>query len=305
MVGCYYEIDEILNEAIITGVPAIIVEGIDDISVYDDISASIPFNVEVYAVENIEGYNEGCDEVISAIEDLNSLPNDAHPLADNVLGIIDKDVRDYRNEIPQIEPLLMLNHYSIESHFVSKEVISSILRLSSKVSRELISDELCSLMMDEIENKLYDLYYFSLESLRNSLESEYEAEFSYSYKAGRVKDRQTRESVLAKTNELDAFAASLDITPSLDCLKSISKGKWLLDIFSQELISSINSLQNKCGDNTIQTCKSCASNAFDKCLYRIKEGFTKKTIKSLALSNTEGIEIDYIRNRIANIKREA
>ena len=55
MSGCCYEIDELLNEAIITGVPAILVEGIDDISVYDEISASVPFDVEVYAIENIEG----------------------------------------------------------------------------------------------------------------------------------------------------------------------------------------------------------------------------------------------------------
>lgn len=305
MSGCCYEIDELLNEAIITGVPAILVEGIDDISVYDEISASVPFDVEVYAIENIEGYTEGCDQVISAIEDLNSLSNESHPLSNHILGVIDKDVRDYRHELPEIEPLLVLNYYSIESHFVSKKIISNILSLSSKTNRELVSDGLCNIMMDEIETKLLDLYYFSLESLRKSIDPTYAASFSYSYSPGRIRDPQTRQDVLGKKNDLDVFATSLGIAPCIDTLKSISKGKWLIDVFSQELLNSMNSLQEKCAESTIETCKSCISEAFDKCLYRIKEGFTKKTIKSLALSNIEGAEVQYIQNRIASIKGAA
>lgn len=305
MSGCCYEIDELLNEAIITGVPAIIVEGIDDISVYDEISANVPFDVEVYAIENIEGYTEGCEQVISAIENLNSLQSDTHPINEHILGIIDKDVRDYRDELPEIEPLLVLNYYSIESHFVSKEIISNILRLSSKANRELISDELCNTIMSEIETKMLDLYYFSLESLRNSIEPDYPASFSYSYAVGRIRDPKTRHDVLEKRNDLDIFATSLGISPCIDTLKSISKGKWLVDVFSQELLANINDLQEKCAQNTIETCKSCISEAFDKCLYRIKEGFTKKTIKSLALTSIEGAEVDYIQDRIARIKGAA
>ena len=70
-----YEIDEILNEAIMTGVPSIIVEGIDDVPIYSKISKGLPFNVEVYAVENISGYTEGCEQVISAIKNINIFLN--------------------------------------------------------------------------------------------------------------------------------------------------------------------------------------------------------------------------------------
>lgn len=302
MSGCCYQIDELLNEAIITGVPVIIVEGIDDISVYDDISANVPFDVEVYAVESIEGYTEGCEQVISAIENLNSLQSDKHPINEHILGIIDKDVRDYRDELPDIESLLVLNYYSIESHFISKEIISNILKLSTKANRELISDELCNKIMSEIENKMLDLYYFSLESLRNSVEPDYSASFSYKCAVGRIRDSKTRHNVLEKRNDLDIFAKSLGISPCIDTLKSISKGKWLLDVFSQELLDNINDLQEKCAKNTIATCKLCISEPFDKCLYRIKEGFTKKTIKSLALICIEGAEVNYIQDRITRIK---
>ena len=88
-----YEIDEILNEAIITGVPALIVEGIDDISIYDNLALKVPFEYEVYAVENIEGFSEGCEQVILAVEELNTLESEAHELTNHVLGVIDKDVR--------------------------------------------------------------------------------------------------------------------------------------------------------------------------------------------------------------------
>lgn len=230
------------------------------------------------------------------------MPNDSHALSDNVLGVIDKDVRDYRGEVPEIEPLLVLNYYSIESHFVSEQVIANILRLSSKASRDLISNDLCHLMICEIEEKLLDLYYFSLESLRNSIELEYSANFSYSYSPGRIYDPKTRQGVLEKQHDLDAFASSLGLSPCIDTLKSISKGKWLIDIFSQELIHSINRLPKRCSESSITTCKSCVFEAFDKCLYRIKDGFTKKTIKSLILASVEGAEVQYIEQRISRIK---
>lgn len=302
--GCY-EIDELLNEAIITGVPAVIVEGIDDISIYDEISNRVPFDVEVYAVENIDGFNEGCEAVISALEDLNSLPDNPYPLCNHILGVIDKDVRDFRQEIPEVEPLLVLKYYSIESHFVSEQVISNVLKVVSKANQDLISEDLCKLMMDEIQTKILDLYYFSLESLRKSLDSNYSASFLYSYTPGRIRDQQTKQEVLAKRNDLDVFASSLDITPCINSLKSISKGKWLIDIFSQELLNSINNLQERCRDASIETCKSCISEAHNKCLYRMRDGFSKRTIQSLILSSVEGAEVQYIEDRILNIKGTA
>ncbi len=276
MSGCFYEIDEILNESIITGVPAIIVEGIDDITIYDEIASKVSFDVEIYAVENIDGYTEGCEQVISAIENLNTLPSSSYELSNHILGIIDKDVRDYRQDIPEVEPLLVLNYYSIESHFISRIVIANILNLTCKVNRDLVTEKLCDLIMSEIEIKLLALYYFSLESLRKSLEPGYSASFSYSYSSGRIHDIQVKQEILAKQHDLDRFAASHGLTPCIDTLKGISKGKWLLDVFSFELLVSINGLQARCKESAIDSCKFCITQAFDKCLYRIKEGYIKK-----------------------------
>ncbi len=302
MSGNFYEIDELLNEAIMTSIPILIVEGIDDISIYSKLANKVPFDVEVYAVENIEGYGEGCSHVIKAIKELNRLPNSNHNLSNHILGIIDKDVRDFRGELPEVEPILVLNYYSIESHFVSKTIIKHILTLCTKANKELITDDLCELIMDEIEIKLIDLYYFSLESLKNAIEPDYEENFSYSFSCGRIKDSNTRELVLSKKDELDIFAVDMGVIPCLDTLKCITKGKWLIDVFSSELICSINNLKNQCKENRISSCKSCVTEAYDKCLYRIKDGFTKGAIKSLSLSNINGSEFDYIVDAITNIK---
>jgi hypothetical protein len=303
--SCCYEIDEILNEAIITGVPALIVEGIDDISIYDNLASKVPFEYEIYAIENIEGFGEGCDQVILAVKELNTLESSIHALADHMLGIIDKDVRDFRQEIPQIEPILVLNHYSIESHFVSKAIVKQILTICSKANRELITEELCDLIMDEIEIKLLDLYYFSLEALKNSLEPEYSSIFSYSNTYGRMKDQVIRQSLNSKKSDLDVFALQNNLSPCLDTLKSISKGKWLIDIFANELLDTINNLPEKCRQSLISNCKSCITGTFHKCLYRINDGFTNKSIKSLALSNTNSDEFDYIVERISKMKVSA
>lgn len=302
MACMFYEVDEVFNEAVMTGVPAIIVEGIDDICVYEGLVERVPFDVEVYAVEFIQGYGQGCEQVIRAITDLENLPGGKHKLSKNVLGVIDKDVREYRNEIPVSDSIFVLKYYSIESHFVSRYIVESTLNLCTKSSRDMVSVQLCELIMKEIEVKILDLYYFSLESLRSSVDRNYTGVFSYSFAPGRIKDARAKELVSAKKDELDAFARSLNISLSMNTIKEIAKGKWLIDVFSEELINCIEGLQGKCKDKEIISCRSCLNSAYEKCLYRIRDGINKNTIKSLAVSNIHGNEFDYIVDRIASFR---
>lgn len=302
MAGIFFEIDEVLNESIMTGVPSVIVEGIDDISIYVDISKRVPFDVEVYAVEHIEGFSAGCDKVIDAINALEDLPQTQHRLESHVLGIVDKDVRDFRGDMPSSTSVLVLKYYSIESHFASREVIGNTLRLCTKSSAGMVSDELCDLIMEEIEQKILDLYYHSLEALRNSLEKDYVADFAYSYLPGRVKDVNAKALIAAKRDELDLFANRLGLNRSISVVKSIARGKWLIDVFSEELVRCINGLQGLCREQKINSCLSCVTHAFDKCLYRMREGVHANTVKSLAFSHSVGREFDYIVDRISQIR---
>lgn len=298
-----YEIDEILNEAVMTGVPSIIVEGVDDICIYSEIAKeNTPFAVEVYAVEHVSGFGQGCEEVLRAISEIEDIQSSKHKTSDYVLGIIDKDVRDFRGETPESEAVLMLKHYSIESHFVSQTIVQHALKACTRSSHEMITDELCSFIMREIEGRLLRLYYFSLEALKKSLVRGYDAAFCYSYGYGRLKDEKARELISSKRQELDSFAADQNIEQSITSLKRIARGKWLIDVFAEELVLCINDLQGLCKDSVIESCRSCLNLAFEKCLYKVREGINKNTIKTIALSNISGPEFLYIAQRISSLK---
>lgn len=304
MSGIFFEVDEVLNESIMTGVPSLIVEGIDDIGIYVDLAKRVPFDVEVYAVEHIDGYGQGCSEVIKAINALESLPKTQYELSSHILGIIDKDVREFRGELPASSAILVLKYYSIESHFISKAIIANTLKLCTKTSQGMINDQLCDLIMSEIEEKLLDIYYHSLEALKNAVETGYAADFAYSFKPGRIKDAKAKALIQAKKTALDDFAEKLKITKSMNSIKCIAHGKWLIDVFSDELVTCIENLQGLCREQKINSCLSCVATAYDKCLYRMKDGFNKNTIKSLAASHVVGGEFDYIVKRISEFRPE-
>lgn len=304
MAGIFFEVDEVFNESIMTGVPSLIVEGIDDIGIYIDLAKRAPFSVEVYAVEHIEGYGQGCGEVVKAITALEKLPKTQHEISSHILGIIDKDVRDFRNDIPNSSAILVLKYYSIESHFISNSIIANTLRLCTKTSQSMITDELCDIIMSEIKVKLLDLYYLSLEALKNATEPGYSADFAYSFTPGRIKDANAKALIHEKKAALDSFANKLNLTKDMDTIKSIARGKWLIDVFSDELVSCIENLQGLCREQKINSCLSCVTTAYEKCLYRMKDGFNKNTIKSLAASHVMGGEFDYIVHRISELRPE-
>jgi hypothetical protein len=120
-------IDELFIEAIMTEVPCVLVEGIDDIEIYSQLSEQLEVKPEVYAIETVKGFTVGCEQVIKAINRLDELPPCEHAIVDHMLGIIDKDVREFRNQLPQSEAILVLKYYSIESHFISSTVIEQLL----------------------------------------------------------------------------------------------------------------------------------------------------------------------------------
>lgn len=299
-----WEIDELLNEAVMTGVPIVLVEGVDDISTYHSIGGRVSFDIEIYAIENIDGYTEGCEQVIAALNELHNLPLSENPIKNHILGIIDKDVRDYRQECPQIESLLILKYYSIESHFVSKNILEHALGLCTKANNHMISDNDIQLLMDAIEEQLIQkLYYFSLEALKNALEPEYCADFSYSFKAGRINtDLDAKEKITEKTGDLDNLASTFGLSPSLNTLKLITKGKWLIDFFANEIIIELNNLPSLCKTEKITVCQFCLNQSFDKCLYRLKEGINKNSIKNFSVTCVDGEEFSYIVNHIEQMK---
>ena len=131
-------INNLLANAVITDRPLIVVEGKDDIQFYDTICERIDREFKITAVENINGYTEGCDKVIDLTSDIQSTLIEQPNLQRLYLGVIDKDVRDYRDTehfstINGYLNLFILNYYSYESHYITRENIKKIISHNFKI----------------------------------------------------------------------------------------------------------------------------------------------------------------------------
>ena len=77
------------------------------------------------------------------------------------------------------------------------------------------------------------------------------------------------------------------------------QAKPLLDVFSGSLLETIKQLPQQCQNQQITTCRFCATRTFHKCLYRLREGINKNTIKTLVLTNTDDEAFTYIIDHLA------
>lgn len=284
---------ELINAGIMSETIYVVVEGIDDISMYDLILSGIDSSYEITPCELVDGFSAGGSEVERLIEKL-SLENDDLRF---ILGIVDKDVRDYRNEIKQDDSLLTLKVYSVESHFVNKESLAKVLRSLLKVDSSLVDSHLLEMFMAEFLDCANYLYLCSLESLQGAVDPDYNADFCYSLTHGKLHDELLREKIFAKKVALEKFAHSKQISLSLDSLKSISKGKWLLNEFANAVQGSIGILSTKCGQ-MVTSCKYCTVDYNEKCLYRPRYTVSQSIIRSHALDAICEEEIAYIRDAV-------
>lgn len=290
-----------LSGSIMTNIPSVIVEGIDDVKVYDSIIKSINRRHYVLPVECIDGYGEGNEHVIKAMDAIRELPESRYDYSKYIIGIIDKDVRDFRNEMPSNELIFPLQVYSIESHFVNEKNILSSVREITRITSDLALVDLENIIGAEILNKFETLYLFSLDALKGSLDSEYTSCFSYSFNEGRTLEQADIENITARREALLEFADSKGITYNLETLKKISKGKWLLFLYCYHLEKIIRKLPQYCREHKINTCRVCLTDV-EKCLYKIKEGFSHKTIKSLILNHVDSSELSYIKDKLTSMQ---
>ncbi|MFN5990975.1 MAG: hypothetical protein ACK6A9_09635 [Dolichospermum sp.] len=306
------DISYLLNEAIMNNISKIIVEGRDDIQFYENLAENINKDIEVLAIENISGYSEGCSSVIDFIKDLSDIIGGEEQDYGYILGIIDRDCRYYRQEIPfgLDDLLLVLNFYSYESHFFSKNTITMVINHLTYASIKLLQNNICIEFIErKILRKIDELYYCSLEALKNACEENYQNVLGYGTKYNKIFNPQKLliSQVLSKKTDLDEYARQKSI--SKDDIKLIANGKWLLSWFTHQLLSEIDKLPNLCCNNStnINQCQYCKTEKNDKCLYRSKT--TINTSDNKYLQDLENFIIalydepalDYIKERIQSL----
>lgn len=293
-------IEELYNEAIMMDQAIVIVEGRDDIKFYTKLSYDMGKQIEVIAVENISGYNAGCQGVIKLIESIQDEIKKHQDGEKYILGIIDRDARFYRNEIPKLKCLFILKYYSFESHLANSKCLSKIIPKLCDITPNMIDDKLIGFLEKDLSDRFNELFYISLEALKNACEDEYESLFSYNQEAGRVFGKDNLNMYLPKLElkkkELDEFAENYKI--ELSDLKKIAKGKWYIHIYSQSVFNNMKELTQQCKQNHIHQCQYCKNGIYDKCMYKLNTKFQRDHLKCLLLQEYDEDEVGYIKDRI-------
>lgn len=299
-----YEADEILNLAIMSKTPYIVVEGVDDIRIYEDIANSANVACEVYSVDMLEGLSGGNDGVIEAMEIIESLNMPIGKSAkDFVMGVIDRDSRYFRGEMPVLASVFSLNTYSLESHFVSSFTIKPSIDRLTRIS---VTDEIdVNAIYLRVEANIFDVYYFSLEALRNAIDPNYQSIVGFSASAGRRKDTNTIAQLQSIKDDLDNFAAGLHLTSDIDSLRKFVKGKWLLTAYAEELFYEIEQLVTKCKASAIKQCRMCELDHKAPCLYQLRGGLNKNSLYSILKDFIEIPDFDYIKDAFKSLSDTA
>lgn len=295
-----FSADELLNLAIMSKIPVLIVEGVDDIPIYERISMTVGVECDVYASETLAGKREGCTGVISNIADIRNV-SQSIPVENFVLGIIDRDVRFYRNEMPDDPAVFPLNYYSIESHYINKCSVEYLIPRFTKATKKLVRPEMAETIYRSICSELSFLYYVSLEALRNACDQQYQAEFGYSKTIKSIINQGLHEKIMAKKSDLDDFAESLGLSLSMDTILKICKGKWISEVYSDLLYEAIKQLPANCLDSKIPQCQACGNNEPQKCLYKNTSFFSADILINQAFLNTDTLSLGYIKDRITNL----
>ncbi|MDI1258601.1 DUF4435 domain-containing protein [Aquabacterium sp.] len=292
-----YEPDELLNLAIMSKTPYVIVEGVDDLRIYEGVANSANIVCEIYSVDMLEGLSGGNDGVVQALKNIEALAMPAGKSAGQyIVGIIDRDAKYFRGEIPALASIFSLNYYSIESHFVNKFSIRSVVNRLTR-SPSAIEIDVESIYL-RVEEKVYDVYYFSLDALKGAVDPGYQSIIGYSSSVGRRKDKKTIADLQLRKADLDAFAAVFRLTPKIDSLRLFVKGKWLLTVYAEELFFEIEQLVSKCKNSAILQCRVCKYDNRAPCLFQMRDGLNKKSLYTILQDFFEMPEFEYIRDKL-------
>jgi hypothetical protein len=315
-----YDLIENIIDAIMNEEPLLIVEGIDDISFYRELSEQSKISADIRAVETIDipdettgeiERGEGCEFILKAIKVAEKMYISDKRVKNYFLGLIDKDIRDFRREVLGIEfnseLLYITKYYSYESYFITEKNIKKIICELSYIDSKFNDDTVITFIKNESEDIFSKLYYFSLEALRNAIDDEYEGELGYKhikdevFKEGRLlHDEKLYQRVINKKESLDEFAESKSL--SISDLKKFAKGKWILHFWAHIFDTKLKLLKNACIENKITQCQMCLAGKPDKCLYRVRAQYNSGIIESYLLNSYDFDEKKDILDRLSVLK---
>ena len=292
-----YDLFDMVSASIMNSEPIVIVEGKDDYSIYQTIANSINSQIQVYQVNEFENYEQGCTGVIKCMEVLQPKFGERPDNIHKILGIIDRDTRYFRGEIPDLIGLFITKHYSIETYFATPENLRKLISKISFQTQQDINNDVLQFVQSNFESSIDTLYLLSLEALKNAVIVGYDSSLGYDDSPNKISAphflREVMPILTAKKHDLDAFAVLVDVTAN--DIKMIAKGKWYLHWFVKETYPRIKALKEQCRNGIIMQCRSCKVGNFDDCLFKTRqENYNLEILKDDLLMFVDVIECEDI-----------
>ncbi|WP_122761157.1 DUF4435 domain-containing protein [Pseudomonas viridiflava] len=293
-----FEPDELVNLSIMAKMALAIVEGVDDVPIYQRICNKRNIEVDVYASEMLIANQEGCEGVKTNIREIRSKLQD-FPIENYVVGIIDRDARYFRNEIPQDSAIFVLDSYSIENHYANPECVAYLVKQFTEV--EFLDEHLANEIHISIIERISFLYYLTLEALKNACEQSYSSLAGFSSRIRELLGRKIHVQVMNRKEVLDELATKFGLSNSESTIIRITKGKWLLELYYDELEKEIRNLPARCLSGHISKCKVCQVKLEKKCYYNTTSFVSGDILMQQSFMNANLSRLDYIAERIATM----
>jgi Protein of unknown function (DUF4435) len=296
-----YNLFDIVAASIMNHEPIVIVEGKDDYQIYQTIANEVHPKIQVYQVNEFEDYEAGCTGVLQALTVLQPKFVERTDNIHKILGIMDRDVRPFRGEMPNhLLGLFVTKYYSIETYFATTPNLRKLLHAITYLPMQDIDNQLLAFIQTEFNTSMEVLYLFSLEALKNACVTGYDTLLRYDDSPNKLTGMDFHRNVLpavrAKTADLTAFADALNI--SRNDIRLIAKGKWYLHWFAHYIYLKIKSLKEHCKNAVIPQCRSCRVGNYQDCLFKMKEPqYQLSILQGLLLHFIDEIECSDVINR--------
>lgn len=238
--------DEIINTSIMGGKLAIIVEGRNDFPIYDDLFKDKGIDSEIYIAEELYFENKqvksrtgGCYYVIHTIDTICKNSNlSINILKRHILGVVDLDMRKYRNEIPTNELIFTLDRYSIENHFVNIKSCKFLVHSYTNAPKSYLNDEWIDKYFENIKNTIVnDIFLIVVEAIRNAIlpKDSYEKKGIIKFEPDSLecylKNPLITEFLEHEKVAIETFHTEQKIQKKWEDMLISCKGKWLLNYF--------------------------------------------------------------------------
>jgi hypothetical protein len=308
-----YSVIELLRQAIKEEVPVVIVEGKNDVRIYEQLAEHVKKEVCVQPIGLVKwSAQSNCAEIIRLFkQERFQLAIKKNDNAKWIMGVIDGDAYQYKPpkfQIHGIVGLFKLSLYSFESYFVSSDNLKDLISRITNINKKQITNISVNYFLDKFQTIKNRLIKASVESLRIFWNDSYNPKYTYgkSWDAIYKNDNGYIDNLLSSEEvEINKFIQDNSIDGERD-YKKIINGKWLINSFYKCVLDILTILDKDCQKISVDRCMYCMSKKIelDKCQWKPSAKYSNyeqlRPFLDLCLDNPEFDEIKNVINVLGN-----